>query len=94
MERSRINIQRQEETCMNSVDKIRFMLLYGEAPEEPSYGYMELNQDGHMIALYNKNGEEIDMYGGHEFVRVRALGQFDDEDRDHFYSLLECDGVG
>ncbi|MFB7817649.1 hypothetical protein ACFC0X_26190 [Paenibacillus chitinolyticus] len=79
---------------MNSVDKIRFMLLYGEAPEANCYGYMELNQDGDMIALYNRYGEEIDMYGVHEFVRVRSLGKFDDEDRDNFYSLLESDGVG
>ncbi|MHA6481685.1 hypothetical protein ACX1C1_07255 [Paenibacillus sp. strain BS8-2] len=80
---------------MNSVDKIRFLLLNGEAPdEETCYGYMELDRDGDMIALYNCYGEEIDMFGGHEFVRVRALGKFDDEDRDHFYSLLESDGVG
>ncbi|UVI30272.1 hypothetical protein [Paenibacillus spongiae] len=79
---------------MNRVDKIRFMLLYGEAPEAQCYGYMELDRDGHMIALYNRYGEQIDMYGGHEFVRVRTLGKFDDEDRDHFYSLLESDGVG
>lgn len=79
---------------MNRVDKIRFMLLFGEAPEEEYYGYMELNQDGNMIALYNRYGEEIDMYGGHEFVRVRTLGKFDNEDRDNFYSLLESDGVG
>ncbi|WP_058300653.1 hypothetical protein [Gorillibacterium timonense] len=79
---------------MNKVDKIRFTLLYGEAPEANGYGYMELNQDGHMIALYNRFGEEIDIYGGHEFVRVRTLGKFDDEDRDNFYSLLEGDGVG
>lgn len=55
---------------------------------------MELNRDGNIIALYNSCGEEIDMFGGHEFVRVRALGKFDDEDRDNFYSLLESDGVG
>ncbi|GGD85219.1 hypothetical protein [Paenibacillus nasutitermitis] len=79
---------------MNRVDIIRFMLLYGKAPEAECYGYMELNRDGNMIALYNRYGEEIDMYGGHEFVRVRTLGKFDDEDRDHFYSLLESDGVG
>ncbi len=47
-----------------------------------------------MIALYNRYGEEIDMYGQHEFVRIRTLGKCDDEDRDHFYSLLESDGVG
>ncbi|WKL04418.1 hypothetical protein Q0F98_15765 [Paenibacillus amylolyticus] len=79
---------------MNSVDKIRFLLLNGEAPEANCYRYMELNRDGHMIALYNNCGEEIDMFGGHEFIRVRALGKFDDEDRDNFYSLLESDGVG
>ncbi|GKS13418.1 hypothetical protein YDYSY3_44180 [Paenibacillus chitinolyticus] len=79
---------------MNSVDKISFLLLYGEVPEAKCYGYMELNQDGDMIALYNGYGEEIDMYGVHEFVRVRSLGKFDDEDRDNFYSLLESDGVG
>ncbi|GGD97524.1 hypothetical protein [Paenibacillus nasutitermitis] len=79
---------------MNRVDKIRFMLLYGKAPEAECFGYMELNRDGNMIALYNRYGEEIDMYGGHEFIRVRMLGKFDDEDRDHFYSLLESDGVG
>lgn len=79
---------------MNSVDKIRFLLFYGEAPEATCYGYMELNRDGNMIALYNSYGEEIDLFGGHEFVRVRALGKFDDEDRDNFYSLLESDGVG
>ncbi|MCQ6563309.1 hypothetical protein [Paenibacillus mendelii] len=79
---------------MNRVDKIRFILLYGEAPEAKCYGYMELNRDGHIIALYSRYGEEIDMHGGHEFVRVRTLGKFDDEDRDNFYSLLESDGVG
>ncbi|MBY9078772.1 hypothetical protein KIH86_28160 [Paenibacillus sp. HN-1] len=79
---------------MNSVDKIKFTLLFGQAPEAKCYGYMELNQDGNMIALYNSYGEEIDMYGGHEFIRVRTLGQFDDEDRDNFYDLLESDGVG
>ncbi|WP_127580544.1 hypothetical protein [Paenibacillus koleovorans] len=79
---------------MNRVDKIRFILLYGKALEAPDYGYMELDADGHMVALYNRNGEELDMYGGHEFVRVRTLGQFDNEDRDHFYDLLESDGVG
>ncbi|MWC29132.1 hypothetical protein [Paenibacillus sp. MMS18-CY102] len=79
---------------MNSVDKIKFLLFYGEAPEAACYGYLELNQDGNMIALYNSYGEEIDMFGGHEFVRIRALGKFDDEDRDNFYSLLESDGVG
>lgn len=79
---------------MNSVYKIRFLLFYGEAPATNCYGYMELNQDGHMIALYTSSGEEIDMFGGHEFVRVRALGKFDNEDRDNFYSLLESDGVG
>ncbi|MZQ82728.1 hypothetical protein GQF01_11510 [Paenibacillus sp. 5J-6] len=79
---------------MNSVYKIRFLLFYGKAPETTCYGYMELNQDGNMIALYNSSGEEIDMFGGHEFVRIRALGKFDNEDRDNFYSLLESDGVG
>lgn len=79
---------------MNSVYKIRFLLFYGEAPDTSCYGYMELNQDGNMIALYNSSGEEIDMFGGHEFVRIRALGKFDNEDRDNFYSLLESDGVG
>lgn len=79
---------------MNRVDKIRFILLYGETPEVKCYGYMELNQDGNMIALYNSYGEEIEMCGGHEFVRVRTLGEFDSEDRDNFYDLLEGDGVG
>lgn len=79
---------------MNSVDKIKFLLFFGEAPETICYGYLELNRDGNMIALYNNWGEEIDMFGGHEFVRVRPLGKFDDEDRDNFYSLLESDGVG
>ncbi|ACS99051.1 hypothetical protein [Paenibacillus sp. JDR-2] len=79
---------------MNSVDKIRFTLLYGESPEEQCFGYMERNRNGTMIALYNGYGEEIDMYGGHEFVILRTLGKFDDEDRDHFYDLLESDGVG
>ncbi|MEC0170551.1 hypothetical protein [Paenibacillus graminis] len=79
---------------MNSIDKIRFILLYGKTPETNCYGYMELNQEGNMIALYNRYGEEIEMYGGHEFARVRTLGKFDDEDRDNFYSLLESDGVG
>jgi hypothetical protein len=27
-------------------------------------------------------------------VRVRTIGKFDDEDRDHFYSLLESDDAG
>ncbi|MFC4301951.1 hypothetical protein [Cohnella boryungensis] len=79
---------------MHRVDKIRFTLFYGESPEAEGYGYMELNAEGNMIALYNSYGEEIDMYGGHEFVRVRTVGKFDNEDRDHFYSLLETDGVG
>ncbi|WNS42306.1 hypothetical protein [Paenibacillus sp. MMS20-IR301] len=79
---------------MHSVDKIRFLLLYGEVPEAACYGYMELNQEGNMIALYNSYGEEVDLLGGHEVVRVRALGKFDNEDRDNFYSLLESDGVG
>ncbi|MNW42508.1 hypothetical protein D3C74_196810 [compost metagenome] len=39
-------------------------------------------------------GEEIDMCGGHEFVRIRTLGKFDNEDRDNFYNLLESDNVG
>lgn len=73
---------------MNSVDKIGFMLFYGEAPEAICYGYMELNQDGTMIALYNSCGEEIDLLGGHEFVRIRALGKFDNEDRDNFLLLV------
>ncbi|BFT76138.1 hypothetical protein [Paenibacillus sp. P36] len=79
---------------MNSVYKIKFLLFYGEAPDTTCYGYMELNQDGTMIALYNSSGEEIDMFGGHEFVRIRAIGKFNNEDRDNFYSLLESDGVG
>lgn len=79
---------------MNSVDKIKFLIFYGKALEAACYGYLELNQDGHMVALYNSFGEEIDMFGGHEFVRVGALGRFDNEDRDNFYSLLESDGVG
>lgn len=29
---------------MNSVDKIRFSLFYGEAPEAACYGYMERNR--------------------------------------------------
>ncbi|RCX23700.1 hypothetical protein DFP94_1011302 [Fontibacillus phaseoli] len=79
---------------MHRVIKIRFTVFYGEASEANCLGYMELNQDGNMIALYNGYGEEMDMYGGHEFVRVRALGTFDDQDRDNFYSLLESDGIG
>ncbi|NQX61764.1 hypothetical protein [Paenibacillus qinlingensis] len=79
---------------MNSLDKIRFLLLYDKPPASTCYGYLELNRDGNMIALYNSFGEEIDMFGGHEFVRVRALGKFDDEEGDNFYSLLESDGVG
>ena len=79
---------------MNRLDKIRFSLFYGEPAGESCYGYMELDRDGNMIALYNKHGEEIAMYGGHEFVRERSLGKFDDRDRDNFYSLLESDGVG
>ncbi|MNE64014.1 hypothetical protein D3C80_1593980 [compost metagenome] len=79
---------------MHKVIKIRFTLFYGEAPETKCYGYMELNQNGHMIALYNSYGEEIDMCGGHEFVRIRTLGKFDNEDRDNFYNLLESDNVG
>jgi hypothetical protein len=73
---------------MNRVDKIRFLLLYGEAPEAQCFGYMELNQDGNMIALYNRYDEELDMYGGHEYVRVRTLGKFDGEDRDNFYTAM------
>ena len=79
---------------MNSVDKIQFLLFYGEVPEATCYGYMEINQDANMIALYNSYGEEIDLFGGHEMIKVRTLGKFDDEDRDNFYSLLESDGVG
>ncbi|WP_019914627.1 hypothetical protein [Paenibacillus sp. HW567] len=79
---------------MHKVIKIRFTLLNGETPEANCYGYMELNGDGNMIALYNRYGEEISMYGGHEFIKVRSLGKFDNEDRDNFYSLLETDGVG
>jgi len=79
---------------MHRVDKIRFLLLCGKVQEEACYGYMELDRNENMIALYNKYGEELDMYGGHEFVKVRTLGKFDDEDRDNFYSLLESDGVG
>ncbi|WP_042196500.1 hypothetical protein [Paenibacillus camerounensis] len=79
---------------MHSVDKIRFTLFYGEPPQPDSYGYMELNREGNMIALYTKDGEEMDIYGGHEFIRVGTLGKFDDKDRDHFYTLLEKDGVG
>ncbi|WP_141503876.1 hypothetical protein [Paenibacillus luteus] len=79
---------------MNSVDKIKFLLFFGEAPVATCYGYMELDRDGDMIALYNSYGEEINMFGEHEFVRIRALGKFDNEDRDNFYSLLESDGVG
>jgi hypothetical protein len=79
---------------MNRVDKIRFVLQYGKKPEAECYGYMELNQDGHMIALYNRFGEELDINGGHEIVRVRTIGKFDDEDRDNFYSLLESDDAG
>ncbi|MEK3884804.1 hypothetical protein [Paenibacillus sp. PL2-23] len=79
---------------MHSVDKIRFLRFYGKEPEAACYGYMEMNADGRMLALYNSYGEEIDLHGGHEIVRVRSLGKFDDEDRDHFYSLLESDGVG
>jgi len=59
---------------MHAVIKIRFTLFYGEATETKVYGYMELNRDGHLIALYNSNGEEVDLYGGHEFVRIRSLG--------------------
>lgn len=78
---------------MHRVDKVRFILFYGEAPEAACYGYMELNDEGHMIALYNHHGEEVDLHGGHEIARVRTLGQFDNDDRDNFYSLLENDGV-
>jgi hypothetical protein len=53
-----------------------------------------LNGDGHKIGLYNGYGEEIDMFGAHEYVKVRSLGKFDNDDRDDFYSLLESDGVG
>jgi len=55
---------------------------------------MELNTDGHMIALFNKHGEELDMNGGHEVIKVKMLGKFDNEERDNFYDLLESDGVG
>lgn len=79
---------------MHKVIKIKFTLFYGEASDAYCYGYMELNRDGTMIALYNNYGEEIDIYSGHEFVKVRTLGKFDNEDRDNFYSLLESDGVG
>lgn len=79
---------------MHKVIKIRFTLINGEAPEAKCNGYMELNEDGNMIALYNRYGEEINLYGGHEFIKVRTLGKFDNEDRDNFYSLLETDGVG
>ncbi|WP_135554513.1 hypothetical protein [Paenibacillus cymbidii] len=79
---------------MHRLDKVKFTLFYGKMPETACYGYMESDREGGMVALYNQYGEEIDLYGGHEFVRVRSLGKFDDEDRDNFYSLLESDGVG
>lgn len=79
---------------MHKVDKIRFLPLDGKTPEAECYGYVEYNPDGIMIALYNKSGEELDMYGGYQVIRVRTLGKFDNEDRDHFYDLLESDGVG
>ncbi|MFD0590969.1 hypothetical protein ACFQZE_23525 [Paenibacillus sp. GCM10027627] len=79
---------------MHRVDKIRYTLFYGEVPEGPYYGYMELDRKGTTIALYNSYGEEIDMYGGHEFIKIRSLGKFNEEDRDNFYCLLESDGVG
>ncbi|MFD0960707.1 hypothetical protein [Paenibacillus chungangensis] len=77
-----------------AVAKIKFKLFYGKVTVTPCYGYMELDRDRHMIALYNWYGEEIELHGGHEIVRIRTLGQFDNDDRDHFYSLLESDGVG
>jgi hypothetical protein len=79
---------------MHKVIKIKFTLFHGETPEADCLGYAELNGDGHKIALYNRYGEEMDMYGAHEYVKVRTLGKFDNEDRDNFYSLLESDGVG
>jgi hypothetical protein len=84
----------REWSCVHRVDKIRFTLVNSTAPEEEAYGYVELNREGHMFAIYNKDGEEMDLYGGHEFVIVRALGKFDEEDRDNFYDLLERDGIG
>ncbi len=48
-----------------------------------------------MSALFNGHRVEIGMFGGHEYVnKARTLGNFDDEDRDNFYSWLETDGVG
>ncbi|MHA7966964.1 hypothetical protein ACX93W_22885 [Paenibacillus sp. CAU 1782] len=79
---------------MHRVDKIKFIALFGETPEAPCYGYIELDKEGTLLALYNSDGEEIDIHGGHEYVRVRIVGKFDNEDRDHFYDLLESDGVG
>lgn len=34
------------------------------------------------------------MNGNHEIMRIRTIGNFDNDDRDHFYALLENDGVG
>ncbi|MDF2836430.1 MAG: hypothetical protein K0Q63_2070 [Paenibacillus sp.] len=79
---------------MHKVIKIRFTLYFGEMPGADCFGYAELNGDGHKIGLYNGYGEEIDMFGAHEYVKVRSLGKFDNDDRDDFYSLLESDGVG
>ncbi|MEO3945800.1 hypothetical protein [Gorillibacterium sp. CAU 1737] len=79
---------------MHRVIKIRYTLFYGGEPEANANGYMELNAEGHLIALFNQHGEEIDLYGGHEYVKVRTLGTFNNDDRDDFYSLLESDGVG
>ncbi|REK75168.1 hypothetical protein [Paenibacillus paeoniae] len=79
---------------MHRVDKIKFVLFFGKPLEEPCYGYMEMNSDGQLIALFNKHGEELDMNGGHEVIKVKTLGKFDNEDRDNFYDLLESDGVG
>lgn len=46
-------------------------------------------ESGWQYDLYNMYGEEINMYGGHEYVRVRTLGKLDGEGRDRFYSLLK-----
>lgn len=44
---------------MHKVIKIRYTLFYGELPEANSYGYMELNQDGNMIASTHRYVEKL-----------------------------------
>lgn len=36
---------------MHRVDKIKFMIFFGEAPQTPCFGYMELGRSGHRLRI-------------------------------------------